>query len=204
MPYTLGRRDFLRRSVRLGAGVLAGNLTPRIVRAQSAPRIVVAGGGLAGLTTAYQLLTRYGITASVYEARTHWGGRAWTERGFGGQYIEHGGQFISSGDRSIRKLIRSLGVGLVDTKKVGPDGIEKYRFLGQPYDYDQLAAALLQAEDNARTHAREAGRTARYDRKNTRTEYWDNASVAAWIDNYCPGGLTSAAGQYLFPRLPGG
>jgi monoamine oxidase len=182
----------------VGAGVLASRIVPRIVRAQNGPRIVIVGAGLAGLSAAYQLSARYGLAPVLYEAQAQVGGRASTARGFAaGQHIERGGQFISSGDRRIRQLARDLGVALVDTYAVGSEGDNTYRFFGQRYSYAELEASLLAAEGVARTHAREAGPAARYNRHNDRTVYWDNLSVASWVDTYCPGGLTSAAGQYL-------
>lgn len=181
----------------MGAGLAVASRWLRPSRAQSTPRIVIVGGGLAGLSAAYHLRTYFGLDAKIYEASDRFGGRASTQSGFGGQHIERGGQFISSGDRSLRRLARALGVGLIDTYEIGSDGEDKLHFRGRDVTRANLATALSRAEDNAFVHAREAGRTARFDRHNARTEYWDNRSVADWIDNYCPGGIDGDAGRYL-------
>src|SRR4029079_11081028 len=72
------------------ATVAAAAWTPR-ARAAAAPRIVIVGAGLAGLTCAYRL-KQAGVTASLYEASDRTGGRCWSMRGVfaDGQVAEHG------------------------------------------------------------------------------------------------------------------
>ena len=99
-----------------GAGAVAlsalGRLTPS-ARAATAPRIVVDGAGLAGLTCAYRL-KQAGYTAQVYEASDRLGGRCWTIRGAfaDGQIGEHGGELIDQGHNAIRNLAQELGLTL--------------------------------------------------------------------------------------------
>jgi monoamine oxidase len=69
-------------------------------------RVVIAGAGLAGLTTA-RSLERVGAEVTVVEARDRVGGRVQTLRGFeGGQHAEAGADLIESE--------QSLVVGLAD------------------------------------------------------------------------------------------
>src|SRR5262245_604519 len=99
------RRGLLRTA---GAGALAltavGRLTPA-ARAAGAPRIVVVGAGLAGLTCAYRL-KQAGYTAQIYEASDRLGGRCWTIRDafVDGQIGEHGGELIDQGHNAVRNL----------------------------------------------------------------------------------------------------
>jgi monoamine oxidase len=95
-----------------GAGLaVAGALSKvPLARAATAPRIVIVGAGLAGLTCAYRL-KQAGITAKVYEASERVGGRCWTIRDYFAdkQIAEHGGELIDQGHTQIRQLAQSLG-----------------------------------------------------------------------------------------------
>jgi monoamine oxidase len=83
--------------------------------ARSAPaptrRIAIVGGGLAGLTCAYEL-KQAGQLATVYEASSRVGGRSSTQRGAfaDGQLVERGGQLIDQGHTAIRQLASRLGL----------------------------------------------------------------------------------------------
>jgi monoamine oxidase len=87
----LRRRELIAGGAGLAAAaMLSGRLSRAL--AASAPRIVVVGGGLAGLTCAYRL-GQAGYRADLYEASDRLGGRCWTRRGdfAEGQIAEHGG-----------------------------------------------------------------------------------------------------------------
>ncbi len=65
----------------------------------AAPKVIVIGGGVAGLTTAHELIER-GFAVEVYETRPTWGGKArsqpWAGTGSGGRLDlpgEHGFRF---------------------------------------------------------------------------------------------------------------
>lgn len=90
------------------AGTEAGlAATPVPARA----RVVVVGGGLAGLVTAYQL-DRAGVEVHVLEASERVGGRVRTGRYPGGAAGELGQQEIWS-DNPLVGIARELGVGFV-------------------------------------------------------------------------------------------
>src|SRR5215212_7450547 len=77
------------------ATVAAAVWTPR-ARAAAQPRVVVVGGGLAGLTCAYRL-KQGGITAQVHEASDRVGGRCWSiTDAFKPLVAEHGGELIDN------------------------------------------------------------------------------------------------------------
>ena len=88
---SMSRRDFLRLAA-LAAGAVAVRPRPA-ASAATAPRIVIAGAGLAGLACAYEL-KKAGYTAQVYEASDRIGGRCWSIRNIfdQGQIAEHGGE----------------------------------------------------------------------------------------------------------------
>lgn len=68
-------------------------------------RVLVAGGGLAGLTAARELIVR-GASVHLIEARSRLGGRVHTVRdaGFSELPLEAGGEFIDGEHAEIRKL----------------------------------------------------------------------------------------------------
>jgi monoamine oxidase len=108
-----------RRQLLKGAALLGGIATldwtiPRPSQAASS-RVVIVGAGFAGLTCAYRL-QQGGIEAQVIEAGDRIGGRMFTLRNYfpQGQSTELGGEFIDTGHTSMRRLVRELGLTLVD------------------------------------------------------------------------------------------
>ena len=83
-------------------------------------RVVVVGGGLAGLTAARGLIDR-GADVHLLEARNRLGGRVWTVRddGFGGIPLEAGAEFIDGEHDAIRKLCADLGLTLQQILREG-------------------------------------------------------------------------------------
>jgi len=102
-----------------GVGALA---LPRIPAfAQTAQRIVIVGGGLAGLSALDTLAAR-GIGATLYEARAATGGRTRSVQGvFAPDYaFDEGGQLVNSDQADMIRLIRRFGLRMVDRKGFGP------------------------------------------------------------------------------------
>jgi hypothetical protein len=94
------RRELLSRAAAAGAAASLGSMARWVpeANAATAPRIVIVGAGLAGLTCAYRL-RQGGYSAQVHEASDRVGGRCWTIRGAfaEGQVAEHGGELIDQG-----------------------------------------------------------------------------------------------------------
>lgn len=194
---SVNRRELLKYGVTLGAALVASSLVPERLAAAMAPRIVIVGGGLAGITTAYRLW-KSGYRSTVYEAHAGIGGRTSTIRNLpGGQWAERGGQSVSTDEKAIRQLVSELGLKLIDTYPVYPDGSTVYRFGNRNFSEDEIGRGLDDVYDAAEQIFDEVRYVARYNNKNTRTVYWDKWSVAEWLDEYCPGGLGSPLGQAL-------
>lgn len=72
------------------------------------PRACVIGGGIAGLTVAYEMC-KAGVPATVYEAAADLGGLAASVR-LGESYVDKYYHFICGGDRDLLELCGELGV----------------------------------------------------------------------------------------------
>ena len=70
----IDRREMIKRSLAAAAGVLLSDRFSFAAARQSSPRVVVIGGGFAGLSAAYEL-SRAGANVTVLEARNRVGGR---------------------------------------------------------------------------------------------------------------------------------
>ena len=77
---------------------------------ESSASVVVVGGGLAGLVTAYELQKR-GITATVLEASDRWGGRVATATYGADLHAEYGLQELW-GDNPLIEIVRELKIPL--------------------------------------------------------------------------------------------
>jgi monoamine oxidase len=181
----------------LGAASLLGTLRVP-ARAATSPRVAIVGAGVAGLTCAYRLM-QAGIASRVFEASDRIGGRTWTLRGYfaEGQIAEHGGEFISIGQREVQDLAYELGLSLVNLNR-HETGIDTAFFNGARYslaqaktDYDaQVRGPLTQA-------LRAAGYPTTYRRSTAAGRVLDRTSVAEWIATNVPGGLGSQLGGLL-------
>ncbi|HEY7169264.1 MAG TPA: FAD-dependent oxidoreductase [Vicinamibacterales bacterium] len=99
--------------------------------------VLVAGGGLAGLSAAYDLMNA-GAQVTVIEARDRVGGRVFTARdGFAeSQHAEVGGDMIDEDQHEIRSLAGEIGVPLLRIFRNGwgyarPDGQGRVRIVSR-------------------------------------------------------------------------
>ncbi|MDX6411356.1 MAG: monoamine oxidase, partial [Gaiellaceae bacterium] len=122
------RRQLLERGAAVSAAAAGASTFARTARAATralAPKIVVVGGGLAGLTATYRL-QQAGYAAELHEASGRLGGRCWTIRGAfaEGQIAEHGGELIDSGHIEMKHLAQELGFNLDDLQQAETNGTE--------------------------------------------------------------------------------
>lgn len=82
------------------------------------PRVIVVGGGLAGLSAAFDLVHR-GADVHVLEARPRLGGRVQTARDADGIHAEAGGEFIDAPHDALRSLAATLHVPLIRVLRAG-------------------------------------------------------------------------------------
>ena len=185
-----------------GAGAVAlsalGRLTPS-ARAAAAPRIVVVGAGLAGLTCAYRL-EQAGYTAQVYEASDRLGGRCWTIRGAfaDGQIGEHGGELIDQGHNAIRNLAQELGLTLDNLLRAEANGTDLLGYFdGSPYSFDEITDDLKQVWQKIHSDTSAASYPTTFDSSTQRGRELDRMSIVDWIEESVPGGMGSRLGQLL-------
>lgn len=90
------RRRFLQQTLAATAGLLLSSSGARAFAPANARRVIVIGGGFAGLTCAYELKSA-GYKVTVLEARNRVGGRVLSFKDFvEGKNVEGGGELIGS------------------------------------------------------------------------------------------------------------
>ena len=193
------RRRLLQQAGAAGIGLTAlGRLSPA-ARAAAAPRIVVVGAGLAGLTCAYRL-RQAGYRASVYEASGRVGGRCWTGRGAfaEGQLYERGGELIDQGHNQIRNLARELGLKLDNLLRAEQNGTELLGYFdARPYPYEEITDDVKQAWQKIHSDVSAASYPTLFDNFTQRGYELDQLSIVDWIEESIPGGMASRLGQLL-------
>lgn len=182
-----------------GAGILGSLTRPARARSAGAPRIVVVGAGLAGLTAAYRL-QQAGLYAEVHEASSRVGGRCWTGRGdfADGQIYEHGGELIDSGHTNIKHLAQELGLTLDNLVQAETNGTEELGwFFGKPYTYAQMTDDIKQIWQQVHSDVSAASYPTLYNLSTERGRELDRMTIYEYIERYVPGGHGSPLGCLL-------
>ncbi len=196
----LARRDLLRLGAvgAIGAAAAAIGRPAAATQRSSAPRVVVVGAGLAGLTAAYEIHRRSHWPVHLYEASQRVGGRVWTLRGTaGGQFVERGGGGVNTRDVNLIRLARHLGLTpLVDTWLHYPTSTALFSFSGRTYTWPQLRTGVRAIEEAAGQIWREIGYVPSHAHHNRVAWRWDHRSVADLIDATAHP-RTTAAGSYV-------
>jgi monoamine oxidase len=193
------RREALKRAGAATAGLALARPWLPVAQAATAPRIVVVGGGLAGLTAAYRL-KQAGYAAQVYEASDRTGGRCWTIRGAfaDGQIAEHGGELIDTGHTEMRQLVQELGLDTDDLLQGEVNGTEDfYRFDGEDYSFDQATKDLKAIWQQIHADVSAASYPTLYNSSTQAGRDLDSISIAEYIARNVPGGAASKLGQLL-------
>lgn len=199
---TLTRRQLLARAGTAAAAATALPAAARlgdVANAATAPRVVVIGAGLAGLTCAHRL-REAGIQATVYEASERVGGRVWSVRGaFGpGLVAEHGGELIDTGHIEIRQLCHQLGLSLDNLLRAERNGTEPlYFFDGAPYTVAQAEQDYNGVYQKLHSDVTAASYPTTYTSSTERGRELDQMSIVDWIEESVPGGMRSKFGQLL-------
>ncbi len=194
------RRAFVKQTLAIaGAAALPFGAWPTPARAAVAPKIVVVGAGLAGLTAAYEL-RKAGIIAEIYDASPRAGGRCWSElRAFDNQIAERGGELIDTVHEEIRALVVELGLELDDLLEAEAKGSGPVFVFGDGrYSLDAATADFRRMLPALDIDAKALGEDLpTYKRATAAQRALDRMSADRWIATRVPGGLASPLGRLL-------
>lgn len=166
---------------------------------KNAPRIIIVGAGLAGLTCAYRL-KQAGFSSEIYEASNRVGGRCYTRRGeFDQQQIvEAGGEVIDSDHTDILQLTHELGFVLDDLELAErPDTNAFYYVNGNHYLHTDVIQDLKKVWKKLHRDVKAAGYPTLYNRYTKRGWELDHMSIVDWINESVSGGVHSNFGKLL-------
>src|SRR5262249_48097646 len=102
--------------------------------AATQPRIVIIGGGIAGLNAAL-VLQDAGYSSTIYEASSRIGGRIHSDTTSweNGQVTEHCGELIDSNNKTILGLAKRFGIDVADLISAEPPQTTTTYFFDQYY-----------------------------------------------------------------------
>jgi len=196
-PATQSRRSFLKTTAGIAAAAAVAG--PARAFAGAAPRIVIVGGGIAGLNAALTLQDA-GLACKIYEASNRIGGRMHsdTTSWANGQVSEHCGELIDSSHKTILGLAKRFKIAVADLSAAEPNhSTETYFFFGQYYPRSQAVDDFNAVYQALKKDANAAGYPTLYNSYNSAGFDLDNLSVYDWIETRVPGGHKSPMGQLL-------
>jgi monoamine oxidase len=152
-------------------------------QALNAPRIVIVGAGMAGLTAAYYL-QQYGLTAEIYESSTRTGGRIYSAQGLFAPELttELGAEFINSDHREyarVRKAVRFATYRHCGA--VGGETSVHATFQRAAYTEQQIIDALRPIARRMARDAERAGYPITYRRHTAYARQLDKLSLAEYL-----------------------
>jgi len=181
----------------LGVTVLGRFAAP--ARGAGAPKIVVVGAGLAGLSAAYALKNA-GYNADIHEASDRIGGRCWTLRDafVEGQIAEHGGELIDQSHTAIRQLAAGLGLKLDNLLQAEQNGTDVLGYFdGFPYRIEEITDDLKAAWQKIHADVSAASYPTTFELSTERGRQLDKMSIVDWINETFEDGIDSRIGQLL-------
>lgn len=198
----LRRGEFLAGAASAGASLLAAcssKPAQTVMKTAGAPRILIIGGGLAGVSCAYRLW-KAGVPFTLCDANSAFGGRTWTLRNFfdAGQLVEHGGEFISSEHVALRHLCSELELPLEDLRAAQlPNTEEIYYVRGEKYTWSEMLHDYAQIYPSIASAAKAAPFPTLYNHYTPDGLRYDRMSAREFILATIPGGLGSRIGWLM-------
>lgn len=199
----LSRRRFLQAGAavaalpllgRCGTTTAAGDTTGGDAGGGDGPRIVIVGGGMAGLHAAWRL-QKLGIPSTIYEASKRTGGRMFTDRKTfpDGMHCELGGELIDTGHQTMHDLAAELGIELYDYHDDDPtlDHLVAHfggQRLGMQQVLDGFTPIAAKIDEALATLPDQEDLFVYYDKPNG-GEALDALSIRAWLDQIGASGV---------------
>jgi monoamine oxidase len=193
------RTGFVKEAGAAALGLTALGRLAAPARGATAPKIVVVGAGLAGLSAAYQL-KQAGYAAEVHEAATRLGGRCWTLRNAfaEGQIAEHGGELIDQSHSHVRQLAQGLGLKLDNLLQAEQNGTELLGYFdGSRYSYEEMTDDIKAAWQKIHADVSAASYPTTFETSTERGRELDKMSIVDWIEETFEGGIESRIGKLL-------
>jgi monoamine oxidase len=186
----ISRREMLKASLAASAGILisANPAFARLTRQAQGKRIVVVGGGFAGLSCAYQLV-QAGYDVTVIEARNRVGGRVLSfNKELGSEYIpgrniEGGGELIGSNHPTWVGYAEEFGLEFLDVNE--DDDLDFPMWLdGRRLSSEEAGAAWEEIEATAsKMNADAEAINAEQAWTSPHAQTLDQKSVQLWLDS---------------------
>jgi monoamine oxidase len=178
----VSRRELLRRGALSASALVLARCAAPPARDRG-PRVIVVGGGFAGLAAADELL-RSGVDVTVVEARDRVGGRVLS---FGdlveGVPVEGGGEFIGANHPNWIALARRFGLPLVPIEDEAEAGIPQLLIDGRRLPMNEIIAVYEELEA-ATAELTQAAAAIDADEpwKSAGAAALDGRDLAAWIE----------------------
>ncbi|HEY9807050.1 MAG TPA: FAD-dependent oxidoreductase [Candidatus Obscuribacterales bacterium] len=189
----LRRRELLALGALSTLGAIAGHTKwVNAAPPRSNAKIGIVGGGLAGLTCAYEL-QRNGILATLHEASDRVGGRCYSlgNNFFPGQVAERGGEFIDNLHKTLIGYAQQFGLTLEDVTK--QPGEIFYYFNGQPYPESLVVDEFRALVPLMRADLQAASAEPSADNHNDADIKLDRTSLRDYLDSRQAGKVIQAA-----------
>ncbi len=182
----LGRREFLRVATATTLVASAGRLLRplEVLAGPQAPRVVIVGAGMAGLSAGYSL-RQAGIRPQIYEASSRTGGRMFSVRDAvaPGLVTEFGGEFIDSGHAQMLRFTRMFGLRLIDLKGGGEARPRPtFYFDGRRISEAEVVRAFQPIARRIRKDQDAVGDVVTYRHHTPRARELDRISISEYLD----------------------
>lgn len=138
-PTAISRRQLLRMGLAAGVGLLSHQSFGGNLSQNQRPRVVIVGGGFAGLACAFELVAA-GYEVQVLEARPRVGGRVHSLRELiPGKSLEGGAEFLGSNHPHALAYAAKFGFQFWDVPE--PEGTPRIVLGGKPLTGPEVAQA---------------------------------------------------------------